>query len=84
MILTGISFLLALSMLGLAISNIYMAGVNMTRMDLLKGSFKFNDRHGTHPNPYNLGFFANIASVFEGNKWLFWWPTETVTYNDGT
>lgn len=64
MILTGISFLLTLSMLGLAISNLYLVTKNITQLDLMKGQFKIQDKHGLHPNPFDLGFFTNLNLVF--------------------
>lgn len=42
---------------------------------MLKGHFRFNDKHGLHPNPYDLGFFTNLNTVFDSDKWLFWYPT---------
>lgn len=43
-----------------------------------------NDKHGTHPNPYDIGFFSNINSVFGGDYWLFWLPTPVKSPNDFT
>lgn len=64
MILTVISFLLALSMIGLGVSNLIMAAKNLTRMDLLKGSFRFIDKDGTSPNPFDLGVITNLSTLF--------------------
>jgi hypothetical protein len=75
MILTGISFLLSLSMIGLSTSNLFLITKNITQLDLMKGQFKIQDKHGLHPNPFDLGFFTNINLVFEADKWMFWWPT---------
>lgn len=75
MLLTCVAFLLSFSMNGLAISNIMLASKNITQIDVLKGIFRFKDKHGTHPNPYDLGFFANLNNVFGGDYWLFWWPS---------
>ena len=69
---------------GLWISNLIMACKNITQLDLLKGNFRFQDKHGTHPNPFDLGPFSNINSVFNGDYWAFWWPSEITHYNDGT
>jgi hypothetical protein len=44
MFLTAASFVLTLSMLGLTISNLIMLTKNITRIDLMKGTFKFNDK----------------------------------------
>ena len=51
---------------------------------MLKGHFRWKDKHGTHPNPYDLGCLTNFNIIFHGNYWLFWWPTETVFDHDGT
>jgi hypothetical protein len=42
---------------------------------MMKGIFFLNDRHQTHPNPYDLGYLTNWNIVFGGNYWLFWWPS---------
>ena len=78
------SFLLSLSMNGLWISNLTMVAKNITQLDLLKGQFSFQNKHGTHPNPYNLGILSNFNSVFGGDYWWFWWPSETTTDHDFT
>jgi hypothetical protein len=49
---------------GLAISNIILAGKNMTQLEMLKGHFKFIDKHGLNPNPYDLGFLTNLNNIF--------------------
>lgn len=82
--LTFFSFLLALSMLGLAIGNVYSAMKNITQLEMLKGVIRLNDKYGMHPNPYNLGALTNLNTIFDSDKWLFWFPTEIVTDNDGT
>lgn len=51
---------------------------------MLKGIFLFKDKHGTHPNPYDLGIFTNFNIVFGGDYWLFWWPGEIKSENDFT
>lgn len=84
MILTFIAFLLSFSMNGLAISNIMIAGKNVTQIEMLKGTFIFRDKHGMHPNPYDLGFFTNLNNIFGGDYWLFWWPTPIKSENDFT
>ena len=60
---------------GLAISNLLLVSKNITQLDMLKGQFRYNDKHKTHPNPFDLGVFSNFNSVFNGDYWLFWWPT---------
>lgn len=75
MFLTFFSFLLAFSMNGLAFSNLLLVSKNITQLEMLKGHFRWSDKHGTHPNPYDLGALSNFNSVFDGNYWLFWWPT---------
>lgn len=51
---------------------------------MLKGIFLMNDKHGTHPNPYDLGALTNINTVFGGDYWLFWWPNPIRSNNDFT
>jgi len=51
-------------MIGLAVSNLYMAAKNITQLDLMKGQFKIQDKHGLHPNPFDLGFFTNLNIIF--------------------
>ncbi len=51
---------------------------------MLKGNLRLNDKHGLHPNPYDLGFLTNINTLFHSGKWTFWLPTEIITDNDGT
>lgn len=43
-----------------------------------------NDKHGTHPNPYDLGALTNLNIVFGGDYWLFWWPSPIRSSNDFT
>ena len=83
MFLTASSFILVLSMLGLFLSNLYSIAKNITRIDLMKGTFKFNDKEGVHPNPFHLWAITNFANVFEGELWTFWWPTAMVPKYDG-
>lgn len=63
--LTFFSFFLALSMCGLALSNIYIAMKNITQLEMLKGTLRLNDKYGTHPNPYDLGPFTNLNTLFQ-------------------
>lgn len=83
-LLTLISFLLSFNMNGLFISTLILALKNFTQMDIIKGSFKFIDSQGTYPNPFNLGLFSNYNSIFNGDYWLFWWPSEIITLSDGS
>lgn len=69
-------------MLGLTFSNLAALTKNITRIDLMKGTFKYTDKEGTHPNPFDLGLFTNYANVFEGEIWTFWWPSEQIPRND--
>jgi hypothetical protein len=75
MILSFIAFFLTCSMGSLAIGNIYLGTKNITQLEMLKGIFFLNDKHGTHPNPFDLGFLSNLNIVFGGDYWLFWWPS---------
>lgn len=43
MMLTVVSFALALAMLGLAVLTLAYLAKNITKIDVLKGAFKFND-----------------------------------------
>jgi hypothetical protein len=73
--LSFVAFFLALSMCGLSISNIYMASKNITQLEMLKGNLRLNDKHGLHPNPYDLGALTNLKNLFDADKWTFWLPT---------
>jgi hypothetical protein len=84
MLLTLSSFLLLLFQFGLALSGIQFFWKNITYIELLKGTFQFNDKHGLHPNPFDLGPITNYATIFEGESWTFWIPTEMVPRYDGT
>ena len=79
-----ISFLLSLSLNGLFWSNLILVAKNITQLDLLKGQFRMSDKHGTYPNPYNLGILSNFNSIFNGDYWLFWLPLKIINENDGT
>lgn len=64
MVLTLISFGLSCAMLGLcSISLIYTAN-NVTKIDLLKGTFRLKDPQNLRPNPYDLGTISNFSDVF--------------------
>lgn len=84
MILSFCAFFLSISMSSLAIGNVYLAGKNITQIEMMKGIFFMNDKHGTHPNPFDLGFLSNLNSIFGGDYWLFWWPGEVKSNNDFT
>lgn len=62
--LTVISVGLFLAMLGLFGVSMAYVSKNITKIDLLKGTFKFNDPQNLSPNPYNLGLISNFANVF--------------------
>jgi hypothetical protein len=66
MFLTAAAFVLTLSMLGLTISNLVTLMKNITRIDMMKGTFKFSDKEGFYPNPFNLGTLTNYSNIFEG------------------
>ena len=51
-----------------------MAGKNITQLEMMKGHFKFSDKQGQNPNPYDLGYFTNLNYIFESNNWTFWLP----------
>ena len=84
MFLILMSFLLSFNMNGLFYSNLVLSTKNFTQMDIIKGSFKFMDAKGVYPNPFNLGLLSNFNSIFEGDYWLFWWPSEIPSLHDGT
>ena len=84
MLLFIMSFLLSFSMNGLFVSNVMLVYKNITQLDMLKGLLRFQDKHGTHPNPFDLGCLTNFNTVFFGAYWLFWWPTTTINDHDGT
>ena len=83
MILTIIAFGLAIAMLGLGFTSLAYVGKNITKIDLMKGTFRFNDKRGFLHNPYDLGWITNFATVFEGNLWDFWWPSSMIPRADG-
>ena len=51
-----------------------MAGKNITQLEMMKGHFKFSDKQGQNPNPYDLGCFTNLNYIFGSNNWTFWLP----------
>jgi len=63
-IMTMGSFVVGMCAIILVYSNCLMLGHNITRIDLMKGIFKFNDKSGMSPNPYNLGIITNYAYFF--------------------
>jgi len=75
MALTLISFGLSSAMLGLCVISLLYTGRNVTKIDLLKGTFKMNDTQNLCPNPYDLGTVGNFGNVFEGSVWTWWLPT---------
>lgn len=84
MILTIIAFGLALAMLGLAFSSLVYVAKNITKIDLMKGTFRMNDPKRLHPNPFDLGKITNFATVFEGQAWTWWLPSRIIPKTDGT
>ena len=62
--LTLISFGLAFSMLGLAITSLAYTAKNVTKIDLLKGTFRMSDPLNINPNPYHLGILSNFCNIF--------------------
>ena len=64
MLLTVVSIGLTLAMLGLSFTCIAYTAKNITKIDEIKGKFKFKDRNKEFPNPFNLGLISNFASVF--------------------
>lgn len=84
MTLSVFSFFLSLSMNGIWISQLYFASKNITQLDLMKGHFTLNDKHGIKPNPFDLGILTNLNTIFNGDYWLFWLPTENVGEHDDT
>lgn len=84
MLLTLSSFVIGLCAVGLTLTNFTFLQQNVTRIDLLKGTFKLNDKSGLSPNPFDLGLTTNFATVFPAENWTFWLPTEGVVPADGT
>ena len=80
--LTGIIF--TLFQLGLTLNALLFQSRNVTYVELMKGTFKYTDSDGVCPNPYDLGFLTNFATIYEGEQWTFWLPTTHVPFNDGT
>lgn len=57
---------------------------NVTKIDLMKGTFQFSKAKFSNPNPYDLGTITNFSTVFEGHLWSWWWPSRMIPRADGT
>ena len=66
MLLTLHNFIFILFYGGLTLNAALFLLKNVTYVELLKGMFKWSDKDGLMPNPYDLGFISNYASVFGG------------------
>ena len=64
MLLTLVSFVLSLVELSLTASGIQLLWKNIAYIDVIKGVFHLNDKHGLHPNPFDLGVFTNFNTLF--------------------
>ncbi len=84
MLLTLSSFVFMLIGFGLTLSGVQFFWKNITYIDLLKGTFVFNDKQGLYPNPYDLGPLTNYNTLMEGEAWTFWFPSMTIPRFDGT
>lgn len=84
MLLTLSSFVFMLIGFGLTLSGVQFFWKNITYIDLLKGTFVFNDKQGLYPNPYDLGPLTNYSTLMEGEAWTFWFPSMTIPRSDGT
>lgn len=62
--LTVCSFCLMAAMLGLFFMSIAYIARNVTKIDLMKGTFQFTRGKLANPNPYDLGTTTNFATVF--------------------
>lgn len=82
--LTVCSFCLTIAMLGLFVMTIGYIAKNVTKIDLLKGTFQFRSGKLNNPNPFDLGALSNFATVFEGHLWSWWWPSPMIPRADGT
>ena len=51
-------------MLGLAITSLAYTAKNVTKIDLLKGTFRMSDPLNINPNPYHLGILSNFCNIF--------------------
>jgi hypothetical protein len=78
MVLALISFGLSSAMLGLCAVSLVYTSRNVTKIDLLKGTFKLKDTQNLSPNPYDLGVVSNFGDVFEGSAWTWWLPTTMI------
>ena len=66
MLLTLNSFIFVLFFAGLTLNGILFHWKNVTYVELLKGTFMFNDKAGFNPNPYDLGLLTNFGETFYG------------------
>jgi hypothetical protein len=82
-LLTMAAFGLSMAMLGLFLTSLAYTSRNITKIDILKGTFKLSDPQNTMPNPFDLGVISNFANIFEGNVWTWWLPTEMIGRADG-
>ena len=65
-------------------NNLIMLTRNITFVDMLKGHYKFSDKSGMFPNPFNLGLISNFYSIFKGHSWSWFWPEKIIHETDGT
>ena len=61
-----IDFFMTLDLFSLFFGNLFTLTKNITKIDMLKGTFIVFDKEGMNPNPYDLGFLTNYALIFEG------------------
>lgn len=59
-----------------------MATMNVTTIDTMKGEFELKGGN-KKPNPYDLGFWTNLALFFDYDVWMWWYPKDKVVGNDG-
>ena len=64
MALSLISFGLCCAMLGLCMISLVYTAHNVTKIDLLKGTFKLKDKQNLSPNPYDIGTISNFSDLF--------------------
>lgn len=84
MVLTISAFGLSLAMLGMTFTTLAFIAKNITKIEVLKGTFQFSNKNRQKPNPFDLGVLSNFASVFEGESWTWWIPTGIIPRADGT
>jgi uncharacterized membrane protein len=59
------AFGLTLAMLGLAFTCLFYAARNVTKIDLLKGTFTLKKKlQHDKPNPFDLGVLTNYSQIF--------------------